>query len=163
MKRGTGPIKRVTLWVRDAERSLAVYRDALGLTVVEDKRVAGPAIARMVGLQQATLRIVHLAAPETEYGWIGLYEISAAEPALGALATPDGFPRYGQATLVLTTDAMHDVVARLRGTVGVRLITEPTEYVKTTGGDATPPGRYSECIFLDADGFAVSLMGYAPL
>lgn len=160
----SGPVKRVTLWVRDAERSLAVYRDAIGLAVIEDKRLAGPAIAAMVGLEHAALRIVHLAPPGTVYGWIGLYEISETRPAaLAALPEPSGFPRYGQATVVITTDAMAHVVGRLRTTAGVRFITEPTEYIKTTAGDATPPGRYSETIFFDPDGIPVALMGYAPL
>lgn len=162
---GVGPVKRVTLWVRDAEKSLRVYRDALGLAVIEDKRLSGPAIARMVGLEQASLRIVHLAAPGADYGWIGLYEISATRPTMSELQSPGGFPRYGQATVVVTTDSMASVVEKLRKTPQVRLITEPTEYVKSTStpGDATPPGRYSECIFFDPDDIPVSLMGYAPL
>ena len=158
-----GPVKRVTLWVRDAERSLAVYRDALGLCVIEDKLLSGAAIARMVGLQQASLRIVHLAAPGTDYGWVGLYEVRDALPPLAALPDPAGFPRFGQATVLLTTDSMTEVVARLRVTSGVQLITEPTEYRKTTPADATPAGRYSECLFFDPDRIPVGLMGYATL
>ena len=81
-----GPVKRVTLWVRDIEAALRVYRDALGLVVVEDKALAGPSIARMVGLEQASLRIVHLAAPGMDHGWVGLYAISDTQPtALPAL------------------------------------------------------------------------------
>jgi catechol 2,3-dioxygenase-like lactoylglutathione lyase family enzyme len=161
---GTGPVKRVTLWVRDAEASLAVYRDALGLEVIEDKRVEGPAIARMVGLDQAKLRIVHLAPAGATHGWVGLYEISATAPrALESLPRPAGFPLYGQATVVLSTDRMAQVVPRLRATAGVQFITAPTEYVKTTAGDATPAGRYSEVIFFDPDGIPVSLIGFAPL
>ncbi len=160
----TGPIKRMTLWVRDAERSLALYRDALGLDVLEDKRVAGAAIGRMVGLQSASLRILHLAPAGATHGWVGLYEISEASPTLPqALPAPVAFPMYGQATVVFTTSAMHEVLPRLRNCPGVRFITEPTEYVKTTPGDATPPGRYSEAIFFDPDGIPVSLIGYAPV
>jgi catechol 2,3-dioxygenase-like lactoylglutathione lyase family enzyme len=158
-----GPVKRVTLWVRDAEKSLRVYRDALGLGVLEDKQVAGAAIGRMVGLEEATLRIVHLGYPGSTHGWVGLYEIRDAKPrAVAALPRPDGFPRYGQATLVMTTDRMAEIVAKLR-TLDVKFLTEPTEYVKTTPGDATPPGRYSEAIFFDPDDIPVSLMGYSPL
>lgn len=159
-----GPLKRITLWVRDIEASLAVYRDALGLSVLEDKRLSGPQIARMVGLEQADLRIVHLGPAGSTQGWVGLYAIENTAPQpMAALAEPSGFPRYGQATLVFTTNAMQPIVARLRGLRGVRFVTEPTEYVKTTPGDATPPGRYSEAIFFDPDGVPVSLMGFAPL
>lgn len=160
----TGPVKRVTLWVRDAERSLAVYRDALGLGVIEDKRLEGAAIARMVGLEWARLRIVHLAPAGATHGWVGLYEIRDARPvALEALPAPTGFPRYGQAVVVLDTTAMREVLPRLRACPDVRFVTEPTEYVKSTPGDATPPGRYSEAIFFDPDGIPVSLIGYEPL
>jgi catechol 2,3-dioxygenase-like lactoylglutathione lyase family enzyme len=158
-----GPIKRVTLWVRDIDAALRVYRDALGLVVIEDKSLAGPSIARMVGLEQASLRIVHLAAPGVDHGWIGLYAISDTQPAaLAALPRPDGFPRYGQATIVLTVDDMPAIVARLRGTAGVQFVTEPTEYHKATPGDVTPPGLYREVIFFDPDGIPVSLIEFVP-
>jgi catechol 2,3-dioxygenase-like lactoylglutathione lyase family enzyme len=159
-----GPLKRVTLWVRDAEASLRVYRDAIGLAVIEDKALAGAAIARMVGLEQASLRIVHLAAAGADHGWVGLYEISNTRPApMQALPPPGGFPRYGQATIVLTVTNMPRIVERLRATPGVRFVTEPTEYRKTTAGDATPPGLYREVIFFDPDGVPVSLMEFVPL
>ena len=159
-----GPVKRVTLWVRDAERSLRVYRDALGLDVIEDKRLSGAAIAQMVGLTAASLRIVHLAPAGAEHGWIGLYEISDTAPMpMAELARNPGFPRYGQATVALMTTDLAAIVVRLRATPGVRFVTEPTEYVKTTAGDATPPGRYSEAIFFDPDDIPVALMGFAPL
>jgi len=148
----TEPLKRVTLWVRSAEASLRLYRDALGLEVIEDKVLAGPHLAKVVGLEEATLRIVHLAAPGATHGWVGLYELSAA---------PDR-PAYGQATIVFTTDRLPELLARVRG-LGLRFLTEPAEYVKTTAGDVTPPGRYSEAIFFDPDGVPVSLMGFAPL
>ncbi|MFO1427844.1 MAG: VOC family protein [Steroidobacteraceae bacterium] len=161
---GTGPLKRATLWVRSAEASLKVYRDALGLEIIEDKRVEGPAIARLIGLEQARMRIVHVAPPGATHGWIGLYEISDTAPRPPAQLPPaPGFPSYGQVALVFATDRLAEIVAKLRTTPGVRFITEPTEYVKTTPGDQTPPGRYSEAIFYDPDGVPVSLMGYAPL
>ena len=169
-----GPVKRVTLWVRDAERSLRIYRDALGLSVLEDKRLSGVGIARMIGLQSASLRIVHLATPGATHGWVGLYEIADDAPsAVAALPDPGGFPRYGQATVVVDIEAiraagggahsMQQVVAKLRATPGVRFITEPSEYIKTTPSEAMRAGRYGEMIFFDPDNIAVSLIDYAPL
>ncbi len=158
-----GPVKRVTLWVRDAEKSLRVYRDALGLAVLEDKELAGSAIGRMVGLDEASLRIVHLGYPGSTHGWVGLYEIRHSKPRqVSSLPAPGGFPRYGQATVVITTDRMQEVVGKLRD-LKVVFLTEPTEYIKTTPGDATPSGRYSEAIFFDPDDIPVSLIGYAAL
>lgn len=159
-----GPLKRVTLWVRDIDASLEVYRDALGLAVLEDKCLSGAQIARMVGLEQAELRIVHLAPSGATHGWVGLYAITHTAPRpMAEVPATVGFPCYGQATLVFTTDRLAEVVARLRTRRAIRFVTEPTEYVKTTAGDATPPGRYAETIFLDPDGIPVSLIGYEPL
>jgi hypothetical protein len=115
-----------------------------------------------VGLEDATLRIVHVSYPQTTHGWIGFYEVQEAKPRpLAALPQPDGFPRYGQTTIVIATDNMAQILPRLRAQ-GVVFLTEPTEYIKTTPGDATPPGRYSEAIFWDPDHVPVSLIGFAP-
>jgi catechol 2,3-dioxygenase-like lactoylglutathione lyase family enzyme len=161
---GTGPVKRVTIWVRDAEASLRLYRDVLGLEVIEDKRLEGPQIAAIVGLEEVQLRIVHLAPAGATHGWIGLYELGSPQPSVPALAAPPpDRPAYGQATIVLTTDRMQEILPRLHA-LGVRFLTAPQpEYVKTTPGGPTPAGRYSEAIFFDPDGVPVSLIGYAPL
>ena len=159
----TPSFKRVTLWVRDAERALRLYRDALGLEVLEDKRVEGAAIGRMVGLDSASLRIVHLGQAGSTAGWVGLYEISATQPhALQAMASASSFPLYGQATLVFEVKNLASIVALVRE-LGLTILAGPSEYVKAEGSAAMPAGRYSECIFVDAEGFPVSLLGYAPL
>lgn len=44
---GVGPLKRLTLWVRDAEASLALYRDLLGLEVIEDTLLEGVAVTNL--------------------------------------------------------------------------------------------------------------------
>jgi len=159
---GTGPLKRVTIWVRDIDASLALYRDVIGLDVIEDKTVAGPHIAAMVGLQEATLRIVHLAPAGATHGWIGLYALSSAQPPVTMTAAPQPAAlAYGQVSVVIPTDAIDRILPQLRAR-GVRFLTEPKEYVKTTAGDTTPPGRYTEAIFFDPDGVMVSLMGFVP-
>lgn len=160
----TEPLKRATLWVRDVEASLALYRDALGLEVLEDKRVSGPQIARMIGLEQADLRIVHLGPSGSTHGWVGLYAITGTAPRpMAELPPPAGFPLYGQATLVFSTGQMGEAVARVRAVRGVRMLTEPTEYRKAEASEAMPAGHYSEAIFFDPDGIPVALSGYRPL
>ncbi|MEZ5475210.1 MAG: VOC family protein [Steroidobacteraceae bacterium] len=160
---GTGPIKRVTLWVRDIEASLLIYRDVLGLDVIEDKQIAGPAIAQMVGLADTTLRIVHLAPVGATHGWIGLYQLTNPQPAVAELpAPPADRPAFGQATIVLTTDRGAEILAQLKRR-GVRFMTTPREYTKQTSSDVTPAGHYTEVIFFDPDNVPVSLIGYRPL
>src|SRR5260370_3620130 len=51
--------------VSDLERSLAFYRDLLGLQVVERHRLEGDGISRMTGKAGVVMHVVRLAAPET--------------------------------------------------------------------------------------------------
>lgn len=160
----TPRLKRVTLWVRDASRSLAFYRDALGLEVLEDKALSGPAIARLVGLDQATLRILHLGPRGATHGWVGLYEIRDTAPRpMESLTAPDRFPLYGQSAIVFDVTDVLPIHARLKALVDVRVVSGPTSYEKLEASEAMPAGRYSELIVQDPDGFVVSLMGYQAL
>lgn len=157
----TGPVKRVTLWCRDAERSLRLYRDILGLTVLEDKVVSGPDIAQLAGLKDCRMRIIHLSAGGAECGWIGLYEVTQADPMPEARAVPRGDRiSYGQATLVLETDRLGEIVLQLER-AGYVFLTRPTSYIKQTAGPL-PRGRYTETIFFDPDGVTVALIGFEP-
>lgn len=159
----TGPVKRVTIWVRDIERSLALYRDLLGLEIIEDKTLSGPAIMGMAGYQDGRLRIVHLAPAGTEYGWIGLYALLDAVPAPGSLEPPrTDRLSFGQTAIVLTTSTF-DPIARDLDAQGYAFILRPRSYDKPSDSPQMPAGRYSEMIFLDPDGVPVSIMGYEPL
>lgn len=159
----TGPVKRVTIWVRDIERSLALYRDLLGLAVVEDKTLAGPTIARMVGYEDARLRMVHLAPAGVDFGWVGLYALQDAKPAPDSLPPPrKDRLSFGQATIVLTTSQI-DAISHDLEEQGYDFVLRPQGYVKPTDSPNMPAGRYTEMIFLDPDGVPVSIMGYEPL
>jgi catechol 2,3-dioxygenase-like lactoylglutathione lyase family enzyme len=159
----TSPVKRVTIWVRDLERSLAVYHGILGLTVVEEKVLEGPAIAAMVNLRTCRLRIAHLAAEGSDHGLVGLYEVSAADPPLPALPRqPRDRLSYGQATIVLYTGRLGEIVPRLEAE-GLDMLRTPVSYVRERSADMFAAGRYTELIFFDPDGVPVSLLGYEPL
>ena len=150
------PLKRVTLWVRSLERSLALYRDVHGLEVLEEKQLQGAAIARMVGLDEASLRIAHLGRAGEPFGWIGLYEICDTAPRpMGETGSPRQFPLYGQSTLVFETTRVADLAVKIAALEGVTIMAGPTAYAR---GD----GTFQELIFLDPDGIPVSLMGFTP-
>lgn len=158
----TGPVKRATIWVRDIGRSLALYRDVLGLEVVERKEISGPQLAGMVGYADARLSIAHLGAG-SDHGWIGLYELSGTTPAADPLPPPPPDRLVpGQVAIVLETTEMEAIAAEL-DRQGYRFLLRPFVYVKETSSPEMPAGRYGETIFYDPDGVPVSLMQYAPL
>ena len=53
-------LNHVALAVKDMERSLTFYRDALGLTVAQDEVIAGPDLDRAVMEKGARIRMVML-------------------------------------------------------------------------------------------------------
>jgi len=157
----TSPLKRATIFCRDMQKSLALYRDILGFEVAEDKTVRGPAMAKMIGLDDCTMHICHLRAQNSEDGLIGLYEISGADvPELPRV--PEGQIHYGQTAVVVTTDKV-DEIAKAVADGRYAFLTPPTKYLKEEDSDYMKAGTYTEMIFYDPDGVLVSVMGYVPL
>jgi catechol 2,3-dioxygenase-like lactoylglutathione lyase family enzyme len=151
-------LKRTTLWVRDIERSLAFYRDVIGLEVLERKELSGPAIASLVGFQDGRLRIAHLGRPGSTAGWIGLYELSEATPPVDSLPPPPkGRIAHGQAAVVFESAEVDEVVRRLVAS-GCRLLREPSRYPLPAQG-TSPPMALVEAIAFDPDDVLVSVMG----
>jgi catechol 2,3-dioxygenase-like lactoylglutathione lyase family enzyme len=156
----TTPVRRVTIFCRDAEASLRCYRDLLGFTVIEDKRVRGPAIGRMMGLADCTMRILHLRSGDSPDGLIGLYAIEDGRPA--ELPRPGTASIHlGQCVIVVYTDHIAELEPRVRSQ-GYALVSALKRYVKEQPSAYTPVGTYSEMIFLDPDGVAVNLVQYEP-
>ena len=156
------PVKRTTIFCRDVEASLAIYRDVLGLVVIEDKAVSGPAMGKMLQLPDVTMRIVHLKAEGgPDAGLIGLYCVTAP-PIPAAPRPPMGVLHAGQAAVVFASERGAEIAAELtrRGTA---FLTPPTTYRLEQDKTYMKAGVYTEMIFYDPDGLLVSVMGYKPL
>lgn len=151
---------RTTIFCRDIERSLKLYRDLLGLQVIEDKTLSGPAIGRLIGLETCRLRIVHLRPAGSTGTLIGLYGV--LEPVLPAtpLRNQGGLMR-GATALVLQSDAVEEIGKELAAD-GYTFLTKPTGYETKTGGPSGASGTFTEMIFYDPDGVLVSIMGFRP-
>lgn len=66
------PVRRTTIVVTDIERSLAFYRDLLGMRVFYDQEIASEGEARLLGVPGAAVRIVALMSGESVAGMVGL-------------------------------------------------------------------------------------------
>src|SRR5258706_8704236 len=58
-------LDHISVTVSDMERSLAFYRDLLGLKEVERHLLEGETISKMAGKSGVVMQVVRLAAPET--------------------------------------------------------------------------------------------------
>jgi catechol 2,3-dioxygenase-like lactoylglutathione lyase family enzyme len=159
-------VKRTTIFCRDIDASLQIYRDVLGLEIIEDKTVSGPAMGKMVQLPDVTMRIVHLKAggasgDAPDAGLIGLYCVTA--PHIPAVPRPPvGVLHAGQAAVVFSTDRGEEIAEELKRR-GTAFLTPPTQYRQEQDRSYMKAGVYTEMIFYDPDGLLVSVIGYKPL
>lgn len=150
---------RITIFCRDVERSLSLYRDTLGFRVLEDKTIEGPAAGALIGLGSCSLRMILLGENDESAPVLGLFQISNAEVPETALP-PEGIA-HGKAAMVINTDDFDGVYEKLKADK-VQFLTEPLSYNKPTSSPYSPAGTYREMIFRDPDNLLVSVMQIIP-
>lgn len=148
------PLRRAAVFVRDLDRSLGLYRDAMGLVPWKTERADQHAVLfRLLGLAPASLRFSILHAPvdgqASENGMVGLFEVS--NPMPGVLRRPDHAVRIGEVALVFTTRLIDEIAGRI-ATLGLPVICPPTRFDSPGGGLAR------EMTFRDYDGALVNLI-----
>ena len=116
-------LDHVSVTVRDMDRSLAFYRDLLGLKEVERHFLEGEGISKMAGKDNVAMQVVRLVAPETEGIEIDLQQYvegggKAADAELGDVAHSHicfGVPNLAEAYRTLTEK-------------GVEFVSEPVSF-----------------------------------
>jgi lactoylglutathione lyase len=137
------------LTVSDLDRSLAFYRDAVGLEVVMQQEKEGGYLAEITGYPDAHVRMAHLAAPDGQR--LELFEY----------VTPRGRERPGEPKDVgithvcLVVADVHEAYARLVA-AGAEPFSEPV--LVDTGANAGAWGLYVR----DPDGIVLELLQPAP-
>ncbi len=147
-------LRRTTLVVRDIDKSLAFYRDALGLKVIYDREIRTPREAKDVASAERALRLVFLQANDDYIGVIGLlqYRKPAKQP-VNQGAEPFSI---GSIVLVFNTDNLESRFEAARKTLGVKVLDEPSE---TRYPDYQGRGmiKVKVSVLIDPDGYVVEL------
>jgi catechol 2,3-dioxygenase-like lactoylglutathione lyase family enzyme len=147
-------VRRTTLVVRDMDRSLAFYRDALGLKLVYDQEIIRPPRPDDATGTERRMRLALLRANDDFVGVIGLLEYTS--PRLPAPSGEPQRPGIGDVILVINAADLEQRFERLRSTPGVRIASEPqlTTY-PSPDGKGTIPVRVSAV--WDPDGYFIEL------
>lgn len=119
------PIKRAAIIVRDLQRSLAFYRDALGLSVWLEGECGrdDKAFAQLLGLPPGATRFVILRSGDAALGMVGLFEVR--EPELDALSiTQPSRVHRGEVALVFHTSDIQTVYAKAAA-LGLTIVCAP--------------------------------------
>jgi catechol 2,3-dioxygenase-like lactoylglutathione lyase family enzyme len=146
-------LRRTTLVVRDIERSLPLYRDALGFKVIYDEKI-GPGPDKDGKPQPPSVRLVLLRANDDFIGVLGLMQrLNPATPP-----PPPVFQKAqpGDTILVINVADLDTRFATVRATPHVKIADEPEriEY-PAPGGKGTIPVLFSAV--WDADGNFIEL------
>jgi lactoylglutathione lyase len=112
----------VGLGVRDIERSLAFYRDVIGMEVLMELSVTDDRIARVIGIPGAQCRIVHLKLGD------GILELFQYNNPIGINKAKDIRQcDHGLIHIGFEVNEFHKHVAQFKET-GLEFLGEPVEF-----------------------------------
>lgn len=126
-------VKRTTLIVRSIERSLAFYRDVLGLAVWYDDRITLSGVGLAAGAKGDVTRLVIVRSEDPVVGMIGLLEF--VDPQQPEPPRRDRLG-IGDVVFVLQGDDVSGVYRRARDS-GVRIHAAPHRF-EVRGADGAP-------------------------
>lgn len=137
--------------MRDIDRSLALYRDALGLNVIYDEMIGGGTDAQGRPIPPR-LRLVLLRANDRFIGVLGLMQRLQVEPPPRG---PNARPNAGGMILVFNASDLEQRYEKIRSVPGVTEDEPPgrVDYPKPGGG--VIPVMFSS--IYDPDGFFIEI------
>lgn len=147
-------LRRTTLVVRNMERSLALYRDALGMQVIYDRHLRTPKEAASDEEAERVSHLVLLRANDNFIGVLGLLEYK--KPRKPALHQGNEPFSPGSAVLVFNSHDAKAAFAKAKDVLGVAAISEPklSTYPSPDGSERL---EVIASVIKDPDGFVVEL------
>ena len=145
-------LRRTTLIVADAEASLALYRDALGMTVRYDEALTSPGLERYDADGVNRSRLVLMRTNDDFVAGLGLWQFLDRPPP--DAPANDGRFRTGDVVILFNTDTLDAHFAAARAVPGVVVVEEP--HLRVYPG---PSGdiRVMVSMIRDPDGYTVEL------
>lgn len=140
-------LDHISVTVSDMERSLAFYRDLLGMKEVERHRLEGETISKMAGKPGVVMQVVRLAAPETPGVLLDLQQYMAPEGKISNAQLGD----VGHAHFCFGVPDLPAAYEELQAK-GVEFVSEPVSFDLGWA-------ELDVVFFKDPDGFILELMG----
>lgn len=143
--------RRTTLIVRDIEKSLELYRDAIGMEVIYDNLLKRP---HPTEEREQVLRLVFLKATNSFYGVLGLLEYDYENPdKVEKPIRREGFTAQN-VVLLFNSSNQETQFKKIKKIPGIEILGEPT-LVKYPSYDGKSFTRVMVSKFYDPDGFIV--------
>lgn len=119
-------LRRTTLVVRDMDASLALYRDALGMTIAYDQQLTSPGLGRHGTDGTNRSRLVLLEANNDYIGMLGLWQFLDQTDKDTAPPGPADFTP-GKIVLLFHSATLDKTFAAAANAPGVKIVSPPTE------------------------------------
>lgn len=147
------PMARATIFVRDQEESLKLYRDILGLRVRADREFDDERFNQILGTNKLGIKVKILQSGDVVYGNVGLFELRGDDRK--AVAPPPSATRAitGDAAVVFNTTDIMGINAKVKA-AGYVIIAEPMVLFPNDAFAVQP----LEMLFRDRDGILVNLI-----
>jgi catechol 2,3-dioxygenase-like lactoylglutathione lyase family enzyme len=140
-------LDHISVTVSDMDRSLAFYRDLLGLQEVERHRLEGDTISTMAGKSGVVMQVVRLAAPKTPGILLDLQQYLAPEGKISNAVLGD----VGHAHFCFGVPNI-DAAYRELSARGVEFVSKPVQF--------DLGWAVLDVVFMkDPDGFVLELVG----
>jgi len=144
-------LRRTTLIVRDMDKALALYRDAMGMEVIYDNIIKRK---NPNGEGEQQIKLIFLKSIHQYYGVLGLVDYHYEDPAKKIIPiSKEGFSA-GKMVLLFNTNDLEAGFQKIKNTPGVEIITAPA-IRKYPSYDGKSIIRVMVCTFYDPDGFLV--------
>ena len=147
-------LRRTTLVVADIERSLAFYRDTLGMVPFYDNIIRTPRDAADTDAAEVERRLVFLRANDTYIGVLGLLEYTKP---VKAVDPQDRTPfQPGDVVLLFNAEDAEAAFAAAAALDTIEVVSEP-QVIEYPDYDGDGTIRVKISIVLDPDGHAIEL------
>ena len=143
------PMLRATVFVRNLEESLKLYRDILGLKPWLERVLDGDRTNRILGTEGKSVRVVILRSGDATTGNVGLFTYDDDQP----LAPPRDDIRTGDVAFIFITNDIQGIYERVES-AGYTVVSPPMVLFPEESAET----QSLEMLFFDRDGIAVNLI-----
>ena len=147
------PMARATVFVRDVDASLKLYRDILGLRLRVERDFPDERFNAVLGTNSATTKVRILQSGDVVYGNVGLFQLTGGDTPAAASPSAYGRANPGDVALVFNTSDINGIAAAVKA-AGYPIISMPMVLFPRDDMDT----QALEMLFRDKDGMLVNLI-----
>ncbi len=147
------PMARATVFVRDVDASLKLYRDILGLRLRVERDFPDERFNAVLGTNSATTKVRILQSGDVVYGNVGLFQLTGGDTPAAASPSASGRANPGDVALVFNTSDINGIAAAVKA-AGYPIISMPMVLFPRDDMDT----QALEMLFRDKDGMLVNLI-----